>query len=390
VVAPFLVGRRILVAIVSLSLLPDAFGGLVTAWIKARQRMEVSAAIALGIRLAYLLAGAALLWLGYDERALLGAYAATSLLGALAFGVVLSRWQRASTVGGAGLPGSGAQGDARAPGPALGSYDDAAYGRARYRVSAPETRFLQARQRPGLQGRDLVSWKVLGESMPFAITGIVAMVYARADLLVLSFVQGDAVAGRYGMAYRLWEAMGMVPAALLDALFPELSRLGDRLLDRDRLRVLYRRGWRIVGVGAIWMSAVTQVAATSLMALLFGRSPDASLAVGVLRLLLLAFPFTYLYLLNGHTLYAIGRQRRVTAAMVGVAASKLVMDALIVPRWSTSGAAGVALVSEALLFAWLQFLVWRSLLRSSGAQGRDDLAAGRDDLAPTGASDAQD
>ena len=32
------------------------------------------------------------MWRGYDERVLLGAYGAVSLLGALAFGLVLRRW----------------------------------------------------------------------------------------------------------------------------------------------------------------------------------------------------------------------------------------------------------------------------------------------------------
>jgi len=60
-VAPFLAGRRAVLAIVSLSLLPDAFSGLVAARIKAQQRMEVSAAITLGTRLVYSLVGGGLL-----------------------------------------------------------------------------------------------------------------------------------------------------------------------------------------------------------------------------------------------------------------------------------------------------------------------------------------
>jgi len=335
-VAPLLAGRRALVAIVSLSLLPDAFNALATAWIKARQRMEVSAAIALGIRLVYLLAGIVFLRRGYDERVLLGAYAGTSLLGTLAFGLVVSRWS-----------GKGPRERARG-------------------------------LRPYARWRNL-----LGESMPFAITSAVAMVYTRADLLVLSFFHGDVVAGRYGMAYRLWETMGMIPASFLDALFPVLSNLGDRSVARERLRVLYRRGRRIVSLGAISMSLVALATVTPLIALFFGRTPDAGLAAGVLRLLLLAFPFTYLYLLNGHTLYAIGQQRRVTAAMVGVVVAKLLLDVLFVPRWSIWGAAGVALASEALLFAWLQFLVWRSVLRSPGAERRVGVVVGRDGPAPT-------
>jgi O-antigen/teichoic acid export membrane protein len=227
------------------------------------------------------------------------------------------------------------------------------------------------------RGDFLVRWRsVLCESMPFAVTGIVAMLYTRVDLLLLSFWQGDAAAGLYGMAYRLWEAMGMIPSSFLDALFPELARLGGVGVDGGRLLALYRRGWQIVCAGAALLMAAAQMAATALIVLLYGRTPDTSLSVGVLRLLLLAFPFTYLYLLNGHTLYAAGQQQRVTVAMVGVTTTKVLLNAWAVPRWSYWGAAGVALASEFLLFAWLQFLVWRFVLRSPATRTAAGVNAG--------------
>jgi len=328
-VAPLSAGRGLLVRIVSLSLLPDAFNALATARIKARQRMEVSAGILLGIRLAYVVSGALLLWRGYDERALLAAYGGVSLLGSLAFARALSRW-------------------------------------ARLREPSSE---------PGTHK----GWReVLGASMPFAVTGSAAILYTRADLLILSWLQGDAVAGRYGMAYRLWEAMGMIPASFLDALLPELSRQGGPLAEPGRLRALYRRAWQVMGAGAVLLSVATQLVAGPVMLVLYGRSPDTLDAVSVLRVLLLAFPFTYLYLLNGHALYAAGREQRVTVAMVIVTAVKLLSDAWAVPRWGTAGAARAALASEVLLYGCLQWLVWRSVLRlpQEGGQGSEGANAG--------------
>ena len=38
--------------------------------------------------------------------------------------------------------------------------------------------------------------------------------------LLLGLWQGEAAAGWYGAAYRLWEAVGLLPASLLDACFP--------------------------------------------------------------------------------------------------------------------------------------------------------------------------
>jgi len=326
-----------------LSLLPDAFNALATALIKARQRMEVSAAILLGTRLVYTLVGGGLLWLGYDERTLLAAYGLVSLLASCAFWIAL---------------------------------------RVRPFGENPRMQFIRQANPAtgwwvGIRCDLLARWRnVLRESTPFAVTGIVAMLYTRADLLLLSFWQGDAAAGLYGMAYRLWEAMGMIPSSFLDALFPELARLGGRGADVGRLQALYRRGWQIVCAGTALLAVAAQFAAMALIVLLYGRTPETSLSVSILRVLLLACPFTYLYLLNGHTLYAVGQQQRVTVAMVGVTTAKVLLNAWTVPRWSYWGAAGVALASEALLFIWLQFLVWRFVLHSSAARTAAGVNAG--------------
>jgi O-antigen/teichoic acid export membrane protein len=57
----------------------------------------------------------------------------------------------------------------------------------------------------------------------------------------------------------------------------------------------------------------------------------------------------FLYLLSGHVLYALGRQRRVTIAMLVVGLVNVVLNLIVIPRWSYLGAAAVALFSEWLL-----------------------------------------
>jgi O-antigen/teichoic acid export membrane protein len=111
------------------------------------------------------------------------------------------------------------------------------------------------------------------------------------------------------------------------------------------------------------------LAAPLLVSLLYGRTPDASVSLSLFRLLLLACPFTHLYLLNGHALYAIGRQRQVTWAMVAITAVNGLLNALLIPLWSYWGAVGVALLSEILLFAFLQRAVTRLILRPASPQG---------------------
>lgn len=311
VVAPLFAGERgALISLISFSLLPEALNGVATALIKARQRMEISSTINLAVRMLYVVVGLFLVGQGRGARALLIAYSVVSSCGTLGFGVLLRRWQVRAT----------------------------------------------GWVRPGQW------WAVLRESTPFALTSVATMLYTRLDLLLLSYFHGDLAAGLYGAAYRLWEALGMIPSSYLDALFPELARWSAGPAGQQRLRGLYRRGRRVLAYLILVLVTPCLIGAPFVLGLLYGRTPDTGVSVGLFRLLLLAFPFTFLYLLNGHTLYAVGAQRQVTVAMLIVTAVNGLANLLLVPLWRYWGAAGVALASELLLFMLLQVDVWRLIL----------------------------
>jgi O-antigen/teichoic acid export membrane protein len=71
----------------------------------------------------------------------------------------------------------------------------------------------------------------------------------------------------------------------------------------------------------------------------------------------------FLYLLSGHVLYALGRQRRVTVAMFIVGGLNIVLNLIVIPRWSYLGAAAVALASEWLLLLLVYRQAYRALAR---------------------------
>ena len=154
----------------------------------------------------------------------------------------------------------------------------------------------------------------------------------------------------------------MIPSSFLDALFPELSRSVSEREGRMRLQRLYRHGRKALWLAVPVLVVPFQIAASFLIPLLYGSAFDTAIPVVVFRVLMIAFPFTYLYLLNGHLLYAIGQQRWVTGVMVLVTAVKALCNALLVPGWSYWGAVTVALSSEILLFALLRFVVQRYAL----------------------------
>jgi O-antigen/teichoic acid export membrane protein len=186
------------------------------------------------------------------------------------------------------------------------------------------------------------------EAFPFAATGFVAMLYRRLDLLLLGAWHGELVAGWYGAAIRLWEAGHLLPASLLDALFPEMSRMMAFPNGRRRLYQVVTVGGAVSVTVGICLAAAGALLGPVGLRFIYG----ADVAGAVLKswwFLVGALPAVFLYLLGGHALNAVGEQRAVTIGMLITALVNTVANVAVIPAWGHTGAAAVLMVSEWLL-----------------------------------------
>ena len=290
-----------LVPLGGLLLLPEAANGALRAWVNGRQRMEISGAVDMVVRLLAVGASFVTLMAGHGVAGVLVSTLAATVAGVVLYAAILRRWQ-----------------------------------------SSPQWRWAPA------------AWReCLTESYPFALTSIAAMAYSRVDLLLIGLWQDELAAGWYGAAYKLWETVGLLPASLLEALFPEMSRLASKPDGRERLGALFSRArWALLG-GGLLLAAAGIVAAGALIPLVYGGGGAYAPAAPPFRLLACAIPAMFLYLLSGHVLYALGQQRRVTVAMLIVGLVNVALNLVAIPTWGIMGAAAVALFSEWLLVAML-------------------------------------
>jgi len=307
--------RRIPIILASLGMLPETVILLVSSFFNARQQMFWSAGLLLGTRSLATLGGLGGLALGYDERGVLCMTLLASCCGAVT-GLLFLR-------------------------------------KRRIRIGNP----YPMRPIP-----------LLRESLPFAITDIAAMFYRRADLLLLSYFWGDALSGIYGAAYRFWEALGMVPASLLDALFPELSRRGRVQDGLSSLQALYRRASRLLLVIVSAMALGILLLAPWAMTLIYGQEIARGGGTLLLRLLTLVLPASSIYVLNAHVLYALCKQQRVTRIVIVVALSNLLANWVLIPRGGLWAACGVALASEISMALTLWWMGHRALQQPEGGQ----------------------
>lgn len=218
--------------------------------------------------------------------------------------------------------------------------------------------WLRARVLPAEAVVPAGAWVMLVAVLPIGVAELLQVVYLRIDQVMIEAMLGRVPAGQYAQAYRLLEAMSLLPAILVQGmLFPRLAALvaGG---EARAARTLYGRG--LLGMlllAAVAAAAVYAVAPWLVRMLTADAAFDPS--AGALRVLVLTFPFTCAKDLAFVACLA-HREHRLPIAAFGAAALLNVgLNAWLIPVLGITGAAlttvGVEAVAAAVLVTW----AWR-------------------------------
>lgn len=195
--------------------------------------------------------------------------------------------------------------------------------------------------RPQLKvvGEQLVS--TLRRSLPLGQFDLFAVIYARADSVMLFFISGDRAVALYGVAFQIIIFLFAMPALLSNVLLPDFMNA-----EQDRRVFLARRAFDVVLTVALPLPIFGAVFARPFVVWLVG--PAFGQAGPLLAILTGA---AALALLNGYlfqmAVYA-GAERGLWRAIGAATASNLAANAVAVALWGATGAASVMVLSEGL------------------------------------------
>ena len=211
---------------------------------------------------------------------------------------------------------------------------------------------------------------LLREAAPLALSGIFIALYFRIDSVILRAVQGEAAVGLYAGAYRMFEAFAMLAVTFRSVLFPVMARAADG--PAGSLAVLCRKSIRLHLLFTFGIAVFFTFEAPAVVRAVLG--PGYAAAAPALAILIWALPGSYM---ADTLLFLITAQRRqslVTWAVGIAAVANVVMNLLLVRRFSILGASAATVATEwlsfALLFAMFQraapmpgvaAVVWRPL-----------------------------
>lgn len=193
-------------------------------------------------------------------------------------------------------------------------------------------------------GFDRSRWRATTRaSLPFAVQDVFTAVIFRVDAVILSLMTSQAAVGRYGAAYRLFEATFFLPVALSSAFAPMYTYLEH---DSDPpVRPVFARSLKLALVLLLPVAVSFLTLAEPWMRIIFGRQFED--AAGPLRLLAPAVVLLALVTLASSLVVGRGEARSMVKATAAMAALNVALNVALIPGWEESGAALAMLVTEA-------------------------------------------
>lgn len=204
---------------------------------------------------------------------------------------------------------------------------------------------------------DLKMWKsIIKATAPLAVAVILNLIYFKIDTILLSVLRPISEVGIYGAAHKVLENLVTFAAIFAGLLLPVLSKYV--FTDKDKFSKIYRQGFNVLSILVLPLIVGTLFVAEPMM-LLFGGE-EFVLSAGVLKILIFAVGAIFFAQLFGNAVVACNQQNKMMWIYLVCAVLSIVLNLILIPRFSYFGAAFVAVFVEVLICFTTAYVVFRS------------------------------
>lgn len=205
---------------------------------------------------------------------------------------------------------------------------------------------------------DFAFWSsFLREALPMGIVVVLAFVYFRIDMIMLSLMKGDFAVGVYAPPYKIVEMLLTFPTIFMSSVFPVITKTLKESF--RRAGPIFRRAFDFLSFTALPVLIGILIIATPLM--VFVAGPDFSASGPVLGILIFAVAISFINSVSVYTLVAAGKQKSLVWPYVLAAVFNVVANLALIPRFSYIGAAYTTVATELLVVIYTFYLVAREL-----------------------------
>jgi O-antigen/teichoic acid export membrane protein len=190
-------------------------------------------------------------------------------------------------------------------------------------------------------------WKpTIKQAFPFFLAAAFVVISFRTDIVLLSMMKGDMAVGWYSAARGLIEALLLIPGALLAAMYPVLSSF--HISSQESLKLAYQKSFKYLLILGLPIAVGTTILANRIILAIYQSSFAQSITI--LQVLIWVVPFIFLNAMFGTVMGATNRQWLGMKVSLLCTISNVVMNIILIPRYSYIGAAIAFIVSGLVAF----------------------------------------
>ncbi len=193
-------------------------------------------------------------------------------------------------------------------------------------------------------------WPIIREGFPFALAGLLGSIMINTDMVMLGWLSNKEAVGLYSAAQRPVQILYLVPNIMAIALFPSFARLAK--VEPERFRSLFERAVSFAILVALPMTVGGMLLSGDIVTLLFGNEfrPASTAFMALLVTLLMSYPAQFL----SNAVFAHNEQKALSGFLALGALSNFVLNYLFIPRWGILGCAIATILAQLLSdsFVW--------------------------------------
>lgn len=193
----------------------------------------------------------------------------------------------------------------------------------------------------------------------FWVLRFFSILYTYIDSVLLSFMATDEVVGWYSAAYRLVFAMMFIPIGTMKAVFPALSAYYKD--SQEEFKKLFERTFKVMLVIGFSLASLIFVLAEEIITAMYGA--EYINAAGALKILVWSTALIFIGTVQTHTTRASHREGFTAKIVTSSAVLNIVLNLILIPKYSYFGAALATLASELFTFVTHYVYMSRSLVK---------------------------
>lgn len=199
-------------------------------------------------------------------------------------------------------------------------------------------------------------WPLVRDTIPYAIAIALNSAYFRVAVVIMSLTATELQTGYFSTSFRVIEVLIGVPALIIGAAFPILSRAVRD--DRRRFGAASERLFELAVLAGALVAVVIGLGAGVAIQVLGGD--EAAPAADVLRIQGVAMVATFVSVACGYPLLSLRRNRDLLIANLAALVAIIVLTLALVPSLQAEGAAIAAVGAETALAVVLSVMLKRA------------------------------